>query len=868
MRKKKGWRCLMALVLSITMLVPAQAAYAAGGQAEESGLDVHADGRAADADGFEIEDGVLRKYTGTATEVVIPEGVTSIESSAFMNCNSMEKIIIPKEVTSIGVYVFSGCSNLATIKVEEGNEIYDSRENCNAVIETKSNTLIKGCKNTIIPEGVVRIGERAFYGCSNLMGIKIPASVSSIGGEAFYGCSLTEINIPEGVKLEKAAFRGCGFISVDIPEGMSSIAEELFWQCGRLKEINIPASVTEIGNWAFEDCKSLEAIVIPEGVTSIGTCTFKNCVSLTEIGIPGNVTNIGDWAFSGCSGLTEISIPKRVTNIGTSICYGCSSLASVMVEEGNPVYDSREDCNAVIETGSNTLIAGCQNTIMPEGLASIGGYAFHKRMGLEKINIPEGVADIGECAFWQCSNLKEVTIPESVEIIGAGAFQECSEELVIYGKTGSYAEIYAKVNNIKFSSTGAALNPFERKTISSNNVALSQNSYIYDGTAKKPMATVKDGTAALKEGTDYTVTYSNNINVGTAKVTITGKGYYTGVVTKEFTITNATPPEQERKALSQCTVMLNNSSYIYDGTAKTPTVTVKDGTTALKEGTDYTVTYSNNINVGTAKATVTGKGNYTGTVTKEFTITKAAQGQGIKEISQCKVTLSKSSYAYDGKVKKPTATVKDGAVTLKEGTDYTVAYTNNINAGTAKVTVTGKGNYKGAVAKNFTITVKKGTSHKVGSCQYKVTGTSTVSAAGAKNNKVTKIKIPKTVKIGGKAFKVTAIASRAFKGNKKITSIEIGDNVKMIGTSAFEGCTKLGKATLGKGIIEISGNAFTNCKKLGTVTIKSTKLKKVGRNALKGIKPTAKIKVPAKKLPAYKKLFKNKGQGRKVKILK
>ncbi len=335
--------------------------------------------------------GVLRKYTGTATEVVIPEGVTSIESSAFMNCNSMEKIIIPKEVTSIGVYVFSGCSNLATIKVEEGNEIYDSRENCNAVIETKSNTLIKGCKNTIIPEGVVRIGERAFYGCSNLMGIKIPASVSSIGGEAFYGCSLTEINIPEGVKLEKAAFRGCGFISVDIPEGMSSIAEELFWQCGRLKEINIPASVTEIGNWAFEDCKSLEAIVIPEGVTSIGTCTFKNCVSLTEISIPGNVTNIGDWAFSGCSGLTEISIPKRVTNIGTSICYGCSSLASVMVEEGNPVYDSREDCNAVIETGSNTLIAGCQNTIMPEGLASIGGYAFHKRMGLEKINIPEAI---------------------------------------------------------------------------------------------------------------------------------------------------------------------------------------------------------------------------------------------------------------------------------------------------------------------------------------------------------------------------------------------------------------------------------------------------------------------------------------------
>lgn len=143
-----------------------------------------------------------------------------------------------------------------------------------------------------------------------------------------------------------------------------------------------------------------------------------------------------------------------------------------------------------------------------------------------------------------------------------------------------------------------------------------------------------------------------------------------------------------------------------------------------------------------------------------------------------------------------------------------------------------------------------------------------MSVTGIKNNKVTKVKIPKTVKIGGKAFKVTAIGSSAFKDNKKITSVEIGDNVKSIGVSAFEGCTKLSKATLGKGIGEMSGNAFKNCKKLGIITIKSTKLKKVGRNALKGIKPTAKIKVPAKKLPAYKKLFKNKGQGRKVKIVK
>lgn len=240
----------------------------------------------------------------------------------------------------------------------------------------------------------------------------------------------------------------------------------------------------------------------------------------------------------------------------------------------------------------------------------------------------------------------------------------------------------------------------------------------------------------------------------------------------------------------------------------------------------------------------------------------------VKDLSKCVVTIDKVSYVYDGKAKKPTVTVKDGVAVLKEGEDYTVTYSNNINVGTAKVTVTGKGNYTGTVAKNFNITVKKGTSHKVGSYQYQVTGRSTVSVKGAKSNKITKIKVPQTVKIGGKTFKVTAIASRAFKNNKKIISVEIADNVKVVGTSAFEGCTKLRRAILGKGITEIGGKAFKNCKKLGSITIRSLKLKKVGKSALKGIKAAAKIKVPTKKLSAYKKLFKNKGQGRKVKIVK
>ena len=318
--------------------------------------------------------------------------------------------------------------------------------------------------------------------------------------------------------------------------------------------------------------------------------------------------------------------------------------------------------------------------------------------------------------------------------------------------------------------------------------------------------------------------------------------------------------------------VLSQSSYPYTGKACTPDVSVSYHDVPLKVGTDYAVTYENNMEIGTATVIITGKGIFSGTIRKNFTITGSSTQEPevpeIKELSNCTIMLSPASYVYDGTAKMPVVTVKDGEKVLTKDTDYTVSYKDNINIGTAKVVVTGKGNYKGKVTKGFTIKVKKGISYKVGSYQYKVTGTSTVSMTAVNGNKVKKVKVPKTVKIGGKTFKVTAIANNAFKNNKKITSVEIGDNVKTIGTSAFAGCTKITKATLGKGVMEIGSSAFKGCKKLGTITVKSTKLKKVGKNALKGIKATAKVKVSAKKLSAYKKLFKNKGQGKKVKIVK
>ena len=226
--------------------------------------------------------------------------------------------------------------------------------------------------------------------------------------------------------------------------GLTSIQQYSFYYCTNLTSFILPSSVTSIGNEAFNHCSSLSSFTIPSDVTSIGNYAFKSCVGLTSITFPNNLTSIGSLAFQDCTGLTSLNIPSSVTSLSSNPFAGCSGLESITVEGGNTVYDSRGDCNAIIKISNNLLVAGCNNTVIPNNVTSIGSYAFLSCTDLTSITIPNTVTSIGSGVFSGCTGLTSITVEAiTPPTLGTNAFQNVPLDIPVYVPCGTLAAYQA-----------------------------------------------------------------------------------------------------------------------------------------------------------------------------------------------------------------------------------------------------------------------------------------------------------------------------------------------------------------------------------------------------------------------------------------
>ena len=371
-----------------------------------------------------------------------------------------------------------------------GNFTYEFNADDSGVIikEWNSKDAVAEIPGKIEGLPVTEIGKWAFSGCETVEKVTLPNTITFINDNAFSGCTkLTEINIPDSVtQIGNGSFSRCEILSsITIPDSVTSLGSQVFASCKELSKIDIPSTLTNIGGSAFRDTKWLSnkqsekplvivnnilidgtaatgSVKITDKVNSICDMAFSGCRAITDISIPNGVTYIGEGAFSYCSELSNVSIPDSVEFIGYQAFGNCTSLAEISIPDsvktikGSTFYCCTQLTTVKLPTGlesiPNSMFYYCpllSDITIPDSVKGIDANAFLGCTSLTDIVIPEGTERIDMQAFVMCSSLKSIRIPDSVTSIGIMAFSRCPD-LTINANCGSFAEKYAKNNDIPF----------------------------------------------------------------------------------------------------------------------------------------------------------------------------------------------------------------------------------------------------------------------------------------------------------------------------------------------------------------------------------------------------------------------------------
>ena len=699
------------------------------------------------------------------TSVTLPRGLSSIGDWAFNGCETLKEVLvsdndrkinIPEGGTGVGYCAFYSCDSLTSVTLPEG-------------LESIGHSAFGFCDSLTsitLPGGLESIGEEAFYNCASLRSVTLPEGLESIGEEAFYNCAgLTSVTLPRGLSsIGESAFCYCENLKevlvsdndreINIPEDATGVGEYAFSGCVSLTSVTLPEGVKSIGEYAFsrkfdwnanEDCGSLKSVTLPEGLESIGEGAFSRCATLTSVTFAEGLENIGNNAFYECSSLTSVTFAEGLENIGNNAFYKCASLTSVTLPEGleSIGYGAFEDCASLTSVtlpeglesiGYNTFswCTGLTSVTLPESLESIGEHAFDSCDSLQSVTLPEGLKSIGKYAFDYCYSLQSVTLPEGLESIGDRAFSNC------WGLTsvtlpqslesiGNSAFNYSALKKVYYAGSKAEWDFID---IGDDNGKLLSARIYYHSTGPDDIPKQLTAISASKTKTTYTV----GDVIGLDDLTVT-----------------AIYSDDSRQTVTHCTTNVASIDMKTAGTKKLQVTYEEDGITATaeialkvnpKKDSTADCTHPRTTLTGRKAATCTAAG-YTGdkvcdichevveqgksipkaahTYGKKAKVTKATTSKNGSIKGTCTVcgktvstkiyyaktvSLSRTSYVYDGKAKKPSVTVRDSKGNKIAKSNYTVAYSANKNVGKGKVTVKFKGNYKGTLTKTFSIRPK------------------------------------------------------------------------------------------------------------------------------------------------------------------